>query len=231
MNNQAPESEFSESFPESPDSPVFLVNSVWPTIQGEGPFAGRPATFIRLAGCNLQCPGCDTEYSKRSPHSVAQLVEMVEQHERRLVVITGGEPFRHKELAKLVQALSVSKSRFDIQIETNGTFKIRQIVSQLATVVCSPKTPRLHESCSYGVGAWKYVISHDSIDPSDGLPTSVLGMQKPPCRPMNNESVYLQPADSKDPAINAMNVQAAVEICQKFGYTLCLQIQKIVGLK
>ena len=36
------------------------VHSIFHTIQGEGPYCGHPAVFIRLAGCNLQCPGCDT---------------------------------------------------------------------------------------------------------------------------------------------------------------------------
>ena len=39
------------------------VHSIFPTIQGEGPFVGQPAIFIRLAGCNLQCPACDTDYT------------------------------------------------------------------------------------------------------------------------------------------------------------------------
>ena len=49
------------------------VNSIFYTIQGEGPFAGRPAIFIRLAGCNLQCPGCDTEYTKRQTMTVDEI--------------------------------------------------------------------------------------------------------------------------------------------------------------
>ena len=44
---------------------ILAINSIFYTIQGEGPFAGSPAVFVRLAGCNLQCPMCDTEYTSR----------------------------------------------------------------------------------------------------------------------------------------------------------------------
>ena len=45
------------------DGYTLNVHSRAETIQGEGPYAGCPAAFIRLAGCNLQCPRCDTEYT------------------------------------------------------------------------------------------------------------------------------------------------------------------------
>lgn len=40
------------------DGDTLDVVDIWPSIQGEGPFAGCPAVFIRLAGCLLQCPQC-----------------------------------------------------------------------------------------------------------------------------------------------------------------------------
>ena len=45
------------------DNPQSLqVHEIFHTIQGEGPFSGRPAVFIRLSGCNLRCWFCDTEW-------------------------------------------------------------------------------------------------------------------------------------------------------------------------
>lgn len=62
-------------YPEKNRTPVevagppgsLLVRSQFFTLQGEGPFAGRPAYFVRLAGCNLGakqsfCQGCDTDF-------------------------------------------------------------------------------------------------------------------------------------------------------------------------
>jgi len=46
------------------DGSILDFHSMFFTIQGEGPFAGHRSIFVRLAGCNLQCPGCDTEYTQ-----------------------------------------------------------------------------------------------------------------------------------------------------------------------
>ncbi len=79
------------------------VHSLFYTIQGEGPHCGKPAIFVRLYGCNLQCPGCDTDYtSTKKPMSVAVLraaIDALKEDEqpdapKPIVVITGGEPFR-----------------------------------------------------------------------------------------------------------------------------------------
>jgi len=81
------------------------VVKVWSTIQGEGPFTGTPAVFVRLAGCNLQCPLCDTNYTTnrklRSAEEVADLVQS-EHSKTSLVVLTGGEPFRQNVMFRFI---------------------------------------------------------------------------------------------------------------------------------
>ena len=213
------------------------VIGVWPTIQGEGPYTGTPATFIRLAGCNLQCPLCDTNYtSGRGRLEVEILVSRVRALKNQLVVITGGEPFRQNitELCRLL-----CKANYLVQVETNGAFsppegfyRLKSSVNSISCrlcVVCSPKTSKLAGTMDVLVDAWKYVVRAGEIEP-DGMPTSALGMSGIPARPMNTHQIYIQPADEKDLSQNTANMKAAVDSCLKHGYRLCLQLHKIAGL-
>lgn len=119
------------------------------TVQGEGPFTGQQATFLRLAGCNLSCSWCDTPYSwdwdrfdraaeshTATPQQVAEVLAG-----KRLVVLTGGEPLLQRAgLEKLLDLLPDLDGPV-LQYETNGT---RDPGNQLAAdprsfFVVSPK--------------------------------------------------------------------------------------------
>jgi organic radical activating enzyme len=218
------------------------VHSVFYTIQGEGPFAGQPAVFVRLAGCNLQCPGCDTDYtSKRDqlfPFEILHLIDMQTcacLHMKApvpLVVITGGEPFR-QPIGPLVRLL-VSKG-YRVQIETNGTLYAEGLPWDSITVVCSPKTGKLNAKLLPHIDAFKYVMKYGSVDPQDGLPTFALDHTASPkvARPPENNKkpVYLQPMDVQDEAFNRANLNACIESCMKHGYTLQVQIHKIIDME
>jgi 7-carboxy-7-deazaguanine synthase len=227
------------------DTGDFLeVHSIFHTIQGEGPFCGTPAVFIRLAGCNLQCPGCDTDYtSNRELLSVETIMRIVRREGKlgsrtRLVVITGGEPFR-QDLSVLCKALL--SHNFFVQIESNGTLPTsagvsfnRDIDARTGVyVVVSPKTGKVVESIQYAACAYKYVISYDSVD-MDGLPIRALGHSAHPrlARPplWFRGLVYLQPMDAHDEAINQLNLKAAVTSCIDNGYILQMQIHKLIGV-
>jgi len=81
MNNQR-----REKMDSDPGGWLEIV-SVWDTIQGEGPFAGSPAVFVRLAGCNLQCPFCfGTAIKGRIPY-----VSMASEGKKRLDKIVVGD--------------------------------------------------------------------------------------------------------------------------------------------
>lgn len=205
------------------------VHSVWKTMQGEGPFAGWPATFIRLAGCNLDCPGCDTDYtSKRRLYSAREILELTRHHEtpKRLVVLTGGEPCR-QDLSETIQLLL--EDGYLVQLETNGTI-FRNL--PLATVIiCSPKTPVIHPDWQDRITAYKYVLRAGEID-EDGLPTSVLLNGLRPARPhaKYRGPIYVQPLDEQDFAANYRNLIACRDVCLEHGYILCLQLHKIAEL-
>lgn len=219
------------------------VHSIFLTIQGEGIFSGRRAVFIRLAGCNLQCPSCDTDYTSKVEELSLFEIEKRIQHAwgspesnsiEPLVVITGGEPFR-QNLSGLIGVLQ--DQNFVVQIETNGTlfqdlWGTNQIDPDKLWVVCSPKTGKINKKLLPYIDAFKYVLRFSQMA-DDGLPLKALDHPASPILarpPKHSKFVFLQPEDSKDQLTNLLNQQAVVKSCLKFGYILCLQTHKIVNV-
>lgn len=221
------------------------VHSIFPTIQGEGPFAGRPAIFIRLAGCNLKCPMCDTDYtSGRETLTLEQITETVAAyratgtattHMKQLIVITGGEPFR-QPIEQLCQLLT--EDGYIIQIETNGTAYQSfsdELRWQRPVVVCSPKTGKIHPKLVPYIDYLKYVVEDGFVDPVDGLPLRALRQHeehvtaKPPKG--FSGTIYVQPIDIGNEKENKRHLKAAIRSCMEFGYTLCLQVHKIIEME
>lgn len=217
--------------PELGDGNTLEIVNIWKTIQGEGPFVGIPATFVRVAGCNFRCLLCDTNYtSDRQSVLLDNLVASIVDYGLSLVVITGGEPFR-QNIGPLVERLSAHG--LAVQIETNGSLSIDTFPWGIAQVVCSPKSPKVHPDIASRAIAWKYVIEAGYTD-EDGFPNRILGVGMRVARPpdgFSREQIYIQPLDEKEQWRNDRHRQAAVDICLTHGYRLCLQIQKIVGVK
>lgn len=217
---------------------VLDVHSIFGTIQGEGPFAGHPAVFVRLAGCSLACPSCDTDYTfgrqlVSSVEVMNKVLELTKGRRGSLIVLTGGEPLRQSIGDFLTLAISHHEHR--VQIESNGINfdpSIERWRSTSLTLVCSPKTAKLHQRTIERIDYLKYILQAGEVDPTDGLPTSSLNYGIRPIRPWKGMEgkVYVQPADDQDEVKNKANQQAAVESCLKFGFMLCLQLHKIVNL-
>lgn len=243
------------------DGKLEVFSVFGPTFQGEGPFAGTPCVFVRLAECNLQCPGCDTIYSgpdklglmrARDVYlEVAKRTDLIFGAHRPLVVISGGEPFRQN----LLPLLELLIDQHFVQIETNGTlpaptssdagwriFNDRIDERKGVYIVCSPKTGIVHQTIDEAACAYKYVMSWDSVD-ADGLPNQVLDHTVSPkgvARPPVGMPVYLQPMDHGISATNAewdtespnaKSLEAVKASCLEHGYILCLQLHKIIGVE
>lgn len=122
---------------------TYQVKEIYYTLQGEGAQTGRPAVFLRFAGCNLWsgheddrehavCPFCDTDFvgidgpgggKFKTPDAVADAVTRTwpeDASRTRFVVCTGGEPLLQLD-DRLIAALHARN--FEIAIETNGTIK------------------------------------------------------------------------------------------------------------
>ena len=148
------------------------VAEIFVSLQGEGPFPGQPATFIRLAGCVPPfCSWCDTPHALHANHegvrrmAPEELLSKVEQTRHELVVITGGEPFLQWDngLSELDALLTVEGRR--VQYETSGKAGIPAL--NCGFVVCSPKpahVPQLAPELIPRVDAFKFVVD-DDIEP------------------------------------------------------------------
>lgn len=95
------------------------------SLQGEGAHTGRSAFFIRLAGCSVGCPWCDTKNSWNADNHPRREIEdltreawQAYQAGAGFVVITGGEPLEH-DLTKLCERLSANRA--PVHLETSGT--------------------------------------------------------------------------------------------------------------
>jgi 7-carboxy-7-deazaguanine synthase len=152
-----------------------------PTVQGEGPSIGLPATFLRLAGCNLACTWCDTAYTwdwKRYSRdeqvqvlNLADVAVLVEHHQAPglRLVISGGEPMLQQRALYPLVWNHLPAHR--IEVETAGTVAPEPaFADRVALFVVSPKlahsgNPKelryrpdaLRALSQTGVAAWKFV--------------------------------------------------------------------------
>lgn len=111
------------------------------TIQGEGFHSGRPAFFIRTAGCDVGCTWCDVKESwDENAHpktTIDAIAEQVAESNTNFVVITGGEPTMYN-LTALTTALK--KIGMEIAIETSGAYPITGTIDWICL---SPKKFKL----------------------------------------------------------------------------------------
>jgi organic radical activating enzyme len=227
-----------------------LVKEIFVTLQGEGPFAGRPCTFVRLAGCNLKCHFCDTDFDADNAHerTVASIVEICRGNGQKLVVLTGGEPML-QNVVPLIEGLR--EVGISVQIETAGTVwpveltedhLVGKLGTCITTIVVSPKTPKLHPEVLIHATAFKYLVRSTCEFTEAGVPifnTQSAEKAAPLAAPpiwMHPTSVFMQPVneylrpDYTDAIATEANVAKATELCFKHGFTLSLQLHKILGL-
>ncbi|MBR2837627.1 MAG: 7-carboxy-7-deazaguanine synthase QueE [Kiritimatiellae bacterium] len=115
---------------------MYDLVEIFESLQGEGRNTGRPCVFVRFAGCNLACPWCDTDVSRRFSLPLGDLVAEVAGFRARSVVLTGGEPTIQDGMPELVAALK--EKGFWIAVETNGT-AAPDWLAFADYVACSPK--------------------------------------------------------------------------------------------
>jgi organic radical activating enzyme len=212
--------------PITDDGKVLQVQEIFHTIQGEGPFVGMPAIFVRLGGCNLACEFCDTEFESFQALSLKQIMQEItnvqDGAKTSLVVITGGEPMR-QSIEPFCQLLI--KRGFTVQIETNGTI-FRQLPDAVS-IICSPKTlkfgySKIRPDLLAKLAAIKFVVSKTLMNYSQVAEVGQSEFGIP---------VYVQPMDECDEVKNVENTHYAIELAQKHGYRLSLQTHKFINIR
>ena len=192
---------------------AYPVVEQFDSVQGEGLHAGALASFIRLGGCNLNCPWCDTP-QRGVEHSVLKMTgSIVEEARRGFVVITGGEPTLH-DLADLTRTLKM-QNKF-VALETNGT-NIIQPFWNVDWVAVSPKPPLY--VCLPRPDEVKFVVSDDfNIDEAlEQLPVEIEELQG---------KIFLQIESQR-----GESVQRALEIQQMYPILkIGVQLHKVLGV-
>ena len=182
-----------------------FVTSIFYTLQGEGPYRGEPAVFVRLAKCNLACSFCDTyfdggdwltfdEIDFRIGNVLREYFDgyIPDWAEKKIgLVITGGEPMLQKNLGPFLERM---EGHFAwTQIESNGT--IVQNIPDSTTLVVSPKclekngkpvkylepNPKMLARAD----CLKFVMNADQDSPYSSIPEWAKGDRKVFISPMN----------------------------------------------
>ncbi|WP_433966176.1 7-carboxy-7-deazaguanine synthase QueE [Tunturiibacter gelidiferens] len=114
---------------------------LYKSVQGESSFAGLPCIFVRLAGCNLRCAWCDSEYTFAGgkAHTSDEIVAQIEALAPcRLIEFTGGEPMlQAKELLPLMERLLADD--YTLMMETSGErplAEVPKLVHKIVDVKC-----------------------------------------------------------------------------------------------
>lgn len=210
----------------------YSVKEIYYTLQGEGTNAGRPAVFLRFAGCNLWsgresgraeavCQFCDTDFvGTDGPgggrfHASDDVAAAVASHwpavtesgERPLVVCTGGEPMLQLDGMLLDSLHAVG---FEVAVESNGTLPA---IAGIDWLCVSPKARSKLVQCSGN--ELKLVYPQ-----SGGEPERYVGLAF--------QHFYLQPLDGPDVE---KNTELAAQYCLAHPrWRLSLQTHKLIGL-
>ncbi len=220
------------------------VNEIFETMQGEASFTGTPAVFVRLQGCSVGCPWCDTKHTWDRPRAMVrplgdillkviesatfaevtpqELVGVILSFRARHVVITGGEPADYDlfELSELLIAAGRT-----VQLETSGTSPIR--IAELAFVTVSPKIEMPGKRVLIGASlrrANEIKMPVGSVRDIAAL-REVLGLLDSE-RAVRAPLVYLQPLSTSEKATK-LCVQAATE----YGWRVSIQTHKYLGVR
>lgn len=192
----------------------YRVNEIFRTLQGEGHWTGRAAIFVRLSGCNLRCPFCDTDFTAYTEMTAEEILEAAGQWPTvKFIVLTGGEPSLQVD-SELTGRLHAAG--YTLAMETNGTHRID---ADIDWVTCSPKNLFLPRA-------------ELALDHCDELKVVFDGKHPIPFYTIDCRERYLQPCDTGDAKQNREILHQCVDYIYRHPeWKLSLQTHKLIGLR
>lgn len=190
------------------------INEIFYSLQGEGRNTGRAAAFVRLSGCNLSCPFCDTDFSSYTEMTDLQIADAIAAYPTRFVVITGGEPTLQLDAA----LITLLHSRgYEIAVETNGT---RPAPEDIDWLTVSPKQ------------AFTGRFGHVAVRRCNELKCVFDGTTPVEDYGIEADYYYLQPCDTANPERNQRILAACIDYIKSHPrWRLSLQTHKLVGIR
>ena len=186
----------------------YRINEIFYSIQGEGYHTGTPAVFIRFAGCNQQCPFCDTAHEKVNFElSEADLLVHIARYFSPIVILTGGEPAL-QITSELIAALHLQSRK--IHVETNGTLPLPEGIDW---ITLSPKNRNIHVTKAHELK----LVYDDDIE--------MIAFCR---RIITADHYYLQPKWTNDATTNTHKVIEYIK--QNPIWRLSLQTHKLIGI-
>ena len=202
---------------------MYDLVEIFESLQGEGRNTGRPCVFIRFAGCNLQCPWCDTDVKRKFSASLDEILEELGQYRAKSVILTGGEPTIQKEMPELVAALK--KAGYWIGVETNGT-NDADWLGFVDYVACSPKM-EFEDFIGSGKDSASPLREADEVRvvASD---EKVVGFCKKIRQQIAATDYYVSPCD-RGGQIDFATAKSV--LAQLDGWSLSVQLHKLLGFR
>ena len=194
---------------------MYKVNEIFYSLQGEGRWMGRPAVFVRMSGCNLKCPFCDTDFRGYSEMSADDILSrcLEEGGECRFIVLTGGEPSLQVD-EQLIATLH--QAGYYLSMETNGTHAVPEGIDW---VTCSPKVDFTEggEPAVKQVDELKLIFDGEHQISDHGIACTFR---------------YLQPCDVGNDSRNYLILNECIKYIKAHPeWQLSVQMHKIVGIR
>lgn len=222
------------------------LSEIFLSIEGEGLMVGSPTLFIRMSGCELRCPPCDTKYAwdkkdeftiynlnsetqSENPITSDELANLIKSisNDIKRIVITGGEPTG--QIDYLLKLLPLLQDRFIICLETSGAncdslIEVSPYLKELSLDIKLPSVWEVNINYRENLDILKELIESDikiwlkCVIKEDTPVDELSEMAREISRIKDDISLYIQPLSYDD--VNIEKVWTEELIFERLKYIL-----------